>query len=618
MISAEATVYGGRILVRNGGAGWEELRDIAKRIPGGRWVPNHKSWSYPLSVDICITLRQVYGDGLVVRQRLSDWYRVAEAQRAAQTAGALATDAELRTLPVVAPALAATLRPDQRAGAAWVAAGYRGGGLVADEPGCGKTLVTIAGVLEAGISGPVLIACPRLSVKAVWHKEITTWTNERVYIARGTRAKRQRAIDRFKEDPAERKFLVVVGEMLRVKGHAEGKKWVHEGYEYPDLFDINWAQVVVDESHKMFGSLTVVKGTLAGRGLKEIGKKTDRRLAVTGTPFGKGGRVQGMFGTLHWLWPDEFTSFWRWAETHFQVDEEEVFIPGGRGRTKTVKKIVGLKGGVDAEQFLHTLGPRILRRTKAEVLPWLPPKQHINVVCELLPKQVAQYKRLDIDGEIVTDGGVITADGVLAGITRAKQLANGVVNVDANGSVHFTGESGKIDTLFEMLEERGIVGDSGGDMKVVIASQFNELLAAVGKKLEAAKVPYHLMTGATSDSKRDKMMAEFQAEGGHRVFMLNSKAGGVSVTLDAADEVHALDEMWDPGDNEQLEDRVHRASRNHKVRIYHYLSEGTVDEHIANDVEGKRFQQFQTLDGRRGLDYVRELTAYRKPTEDNE
>jgi SNF2 family DNA or RNA helicase len=238
-------------------------------------------------------------------------------------------------------------------------------------------------------------------------------------------------------------------------------------------------------------------------------------------------------------------------------------------------------------------------------------------MCELTPAQVRQYKTLDDDGEILTSDGVISADGVLALITRAKQLANGALTRDDEGHVHFTGESGKIDTLFEMLEERGIVGDSGGDMKIIIASQFNELLAAVGDRLQKAKVGYHLMTGATSDSKRDKMMKEFQAEGGHRVFMLNSKAGGVSVTLDAADEVHALDEMWDPGDNEQLEDRVHRASRNHKVTIFHYIGEGTIDEKIAEDVEGKRFEQFRTLDGRRGLEYIRTMTKYSKPTEDN-
>lgn len=616
MITAKATVLEGRILVRNHGEGWEALRDKAKEIAGGRWVPRHKAWSYPLAVDTCLSLRQVYGDGLTVLQPLAEWYVRAQQQREAQTQAAKATDAELKNLPTNAPALFAALRPDQRAGARWVADTYRGGGLLADQPGCGKTLVTIAGILEADVKGPVLIACPRLSVKAVWHKEITKWTGERVYIARGTRAKRQRAIDRFLEDPAERKFLVIVSEMLRVKGRTEGKKFIREGYEYPSLFDVKWSQVVVDESHKMFGSLTVVKGNLAGRGLKKVAKNTERRLAVTGTPFGRGGRVQGMFGTLMWLWPDEFTSFWRWAGNHFVIEEDEVYIAGGRGRTRTVKRIEGLKAGLDQEQFLHTLGPRIMRRTKAEVLPWLPPKQYVDVICEATPAQVRQYKTLEDDGEIVAAQGVITVNGTLALITRAKQLANGEVTVDENGDVHFTGTSGKVDQLFEFCEARGIM-DGSGDTKIIVASQFNEFLEVVRKRFADSGVAHHLMTGATSDAKRDAMMASFQEPGGPRVFLLNSKAGGVSVTLDAADEVHCLDEMWDPGDNEQLEDRAHRASRNHSVSIYRYRTEGTIDEAIAADVEAKRFDQFLTLDGRRGLDYARSLVVYRKPKEDN-
>lgn len=619
-ITAKATVYEGRIFVQTkfSAGEFERARDDAKSIAGARWVKKHSAWSYPLAVDVCHALRGLYGDDLTVLAPLADWYRTEAEKRALQVALSEATDAELQTLGQVAPALNDALRPDQRVGAAWVARGYRGGGLVADQPGCGKTLVTIAGILEADVKGPILVACPRLSVKPVWWRELTRWTNETVYIARGTRRNREKALAAFAAYPAERKWLIVVAEMLRVKKAEDDKgKMKVVGAEYPTLFEIPWAQIVVDESHKMFGSLTITKGNLAGNGLKMLGKTVDRKLAVTGTPFGRGGRVQGMFGTLHWLWPDEFTSFWRWAGTHFVIEEEEVHIPGGRGRTRTVKNIRGLKAGIDEEQFLHTLGPRILRRTKAEVLPWLPPKQYVDLVCEMVPEQVRQYQSMTNDAEVVTGNGLITADGTLALITRSKQIANGAIDLDEEGHVFFKGESTKADMFFEQLDKRGIL-DGSGDMKVIVASQFNEFLSVIASRLDSAKVGYHLMTGATSDVKRDRMMSEFQADGGHRVFLLNSKAGGVSVTLDAADELHALDELWDPGDNEQLEDRVHRASRNHQVTIYRYLSEGTIDEQIARDVEDKRRAQFKTLDGRRGREYVRDLVKYRKPSSDNQ
>jgi SNF2 family DNA or RNA helicase len=596
---------------------FEDLLAACKAVPGARWHKQTKTWRYPLAVETCHELRRVWGGGLSVSPALGAWYKQEAAGRAVQVARASQTDATLVRLPEVAPALASTLRPDQRVAVAWVASGYRNSGLLCDQPGLGKTLETIGGILESGTQGPVLIVCPKLSVKRVWQREWKKWAPDvRVYAARGTRQRRQKNIDMFHADPSPLKVLIVVAEMLRIKEEPDpsdytGKKKIFVGYEYPEL-QRPWSWVVVDESHKLFGSLTVVKGNLAGKGVDRI--IADRKLAVTGTPFGKGGRLQGMFGTLKWLWPDEFTSFWRWAETYFEIEEEKVYIKGGRGQTRTTKKVGGLRKGSE-EDFLNSFGPRLLRRTKAEVLPNLPPKQYIEVMCEMEGLQLQQYVMLSQEAEVPTPNGIIIANGVLAELTRAKQVANGALGIDpATEKVFFTGDSGKLDVLMQMLEQRGIL-DGDGDLKVLVASQFNEFLSVVENRLQEAGVGYHIITGKTSDTKRDKAMEEFQNDGGHRVFLLNAKAGGVSVTLDAADEVHCLDELYNPEDQEQLEDRAHRASRNHQVRIYHYRTEGTIDEQIATNVEGKRQAQHAVLDGRRGLEYARELIRYRKPAD---
>lgn len=595
---------------------FEDMVARSKGVPGARFQRKTKLWRYPLAVETCLKLRKLWGDDLSISPALGAWYVAAAEARAEQAAKATATDAELKVLPTVAPALAATLRPDQRVGVAWVAAGYRGGGLLADQPGLGKTLETVGGILEAG-GGRVLVVCPKLSVKRVWQREWQRWAPDvLVHAARGTRRRRLRVIDEFRRDPAETKVLIVVAEMLRIIQENDptdytGKKKVFAGYQYPELFG-RWDWVVVDESHKVFGSLTIAKGNLMGKGLKDLSPLAERKLAVTGTPFGRGGRVQGMFGTLTWLWPDEFTSFWRWAEDLFQVTEEDVFIKGGRGQTRTTKRIGGLRKG-GKKRFFKTLGPRILRRTKAEVIPWLPPKQFIEVPCEMEGHQLKQYKVLSDEAEVPTEGGLITANGVLAEITRAKQVANGELTKDAEGNVRFTGASCKLDNMEELFEQRDLLDpDSEEKLKVIVTSQFNEFLLAVEDRLKAHKVGYHKITGSTSDTQRDKAMEAFQNEGGHRIFLLNAKAGGVSVTLDAADEVHCLDELYNPEDQEQLEDRAHRASRNHNVRIYHYRSEGTIDEQIATNVEGKRQAQHAVMDGRRGVEYVRELIKYRE------
>jgi len=606
-MKAVATVLDGKIAVKTSGPDFQELLDRCREVGAGKFSKPDKVWLYPLSLDTCHRLRVVWGKSLEVAQPLREWYGQANAKADQRASIDRTADVSLNALPEIAPALAEALRPDQRFGAVWVGEGWRNAALLADQPGTGKTLVTIAGLLDKNVQGPVLISCPRLSTRSVWWRELTRWTDEVVYVARGTRAQRTKAIAEFIADPAARKFLITVSETLRVKEEAneEGKKQF-AGYEYPELFDIKWAAVAVDESHKMFGSLTTVRGNLAGKGLKRLQylpaqPDTIQRLAITGTPFGKGGRVLGMFGSLHWLWPDEFTSFWRWAYDHFEVTEKQVT------RTKVVKEIGGLKGGVDEEHFLRSLGPRILRRTKAEVLPWLPPKEYVDVWCEMTPAQEKQYARLFDDAEVVGKSGMVTADGVLAFITRSKQVASGLVDV-IDEHVVFTQDSCKIEMLIEKLTARGVVGDVGGDTKVIIASQFNELLDATKERLDKEGCQYLEIRGATSDKKRDQAMATFQSDQKDiRVMVLNSKAGGVSVTLDAADEVHMLDEMWDPGDNEQLEDRIHRASRNHHCTILRYRTENSIDSSIAADVEGKRFEQYRVLDQARDVSYARAL-----------
>lgn len=675
MATATATLNerGDRIIVRTmaNNAEFDRILLACKSVLGARFHGEDKYWHYPLSVDTCRALRIAFGQALRVGNDLADWYRRADREGARNAELAGATDATLARVPA---AFASWLRGYQRAGAAWVARGYRGAGLVADTPGLGKTTEVLAGLVEADIKGPVLIVCPKASVREVWGKEIKQHLpHVPVYLCCGTRQKREKELARFANDMdhrdaavrAQLRIVVVVAEMLRVelgdpcytrgqddegndvpKNKISGmcklrrksldgschahiqvpadkeKDLVPVDFSFPALFDQyvtggGWAAVILDESHKLLGSLNVVRGNLMGRGLKLLPlREGHRRYAMSGTPFGKGGKVQGMFGTLHWLWPDEHTSFWRWAEQVFVIEEKVINRQG-----KTVKELTRLKG-VQAnataaqeiaawEGFMRSLGPRILRRTKDEVLPDLPPKTILEVPCEMTAGQRRQYKRLLEFTEIKTDNGMIMPNGLLAVLTRSRQLANGVISKGDTEKVFFTGESGKIDQLWQALEERGVLdGQPGG--KLIIASEFNEFLDVIRNKLRSEGVGYFRIDGRTSETLRGKQMAEWQSDTsplGVRVMLLNTKAGGLSITLDAADEMHIMDEDTDPGVNEQLEDRIHRASRMHQTTFYYYRTEGTVDYKRAHDVEFRRRVQHSVLDGRRGVEDLRALMA---------
>jgi SNF2 family DNA or RNA helicase len=78
--------------------------------------------------------------------------------------------------------------------------------------------------------------------------------------------------------------------------------------------------------------------------------------------------------------------------------------------------------------------------------------------------------------------------------------------------------------------------------------------------------------------------------------VLTLKAGGVSITLDAADHVHVIDEDFNPDVQTQFEDRAHRMSRIHQVTCYYYRTRGTIEEEINEVVFNKQMTNEQLLD----------------------
>jgi SNF2 family DNA or RNA helicase len=614
---------------------------MVKEVPGAYWSKPNSYWTLPLTMTSCKKLRHVFGERLELGPHLRQWGW--ERRNIDEVLAQLTHTKDLRLnhLPTTMPRLAAALRPDQRVAAQWLAQAIDSpyhGGLVADKPGLGKTLEVIAGLGEnpEHLVGAHLIVCPRVSVSRVWHREITRWTDFPSYRTRGKgiandRKTRERIIAEFIQDPSPTKFLIVNAEMARcpeikvckrkdcdfpfnpddeerhiADDHYAPLVPVLDRAEYPALFkQIKWKTVVADESHKYLGSLAVAKRNLAGAGLVNLPlAEGGARIAATGTPFGKGGRVKGMFGTLHWICPTEYSSFWRWANEFLEVDEDDY------GH----KKVGGYKAE-NEEDFFASIGPMLIRRTKEEVLPNLPPKTYVEVLCELVGKQKKQYIEFMNKNETEVEGGTLVGMGVLSMLTRCKQIANceQEITYDDNGEMILRpkrgGDSGKLEQLWQIgLEENGHLDGEEGDTKILVISQSTKFLDEIGYRLKEDKVRYYRIDGSVSDNRREEQMEDFQENpDSPKVFLLQTDAAGISITLDAADQVHMMDEKWNPEENEQAEDRAHRASRMHNVTIFYYRTQDTIDTFIQEQVAHKEEIQKTVLDRRRGVDIVKEI-----------
>jgi SNF2 family DNA or RNA helicase len=621
IMDVRADMVGDRIHVQ---APYDDGRGpaLARAVGGGHWSRAHRVWTYPLNMATCRALRRTYGDRLDIRPALWHWAKAEKAREEALPRLAAAGDAPLRDLGMWAPRLVEALRPYQRVGASFVGAASRpgAGSLLADEPRTGKTLQAIAGILDRGeeARGLHLVVCPRLSVENVWAKEIRRWTDCPVYAITGMGAQKTERLDEALYAPGKTglpRFIVVNYEMVRYNeiclepgckgygktGHVK-RHQTEQDINFPALFSQQWASITVDESHKVFGSLRVNKGTQAGNGLKMLPLEPNGiRLAVTGTPFGRGGRVMGMFGTLHWLRPKEYTSFWRWADLYLQVDEDD------RGH----KVVGGLKKGLSEEEFYRNLGTVILRRTRAEVMPWLGDKVYEDVYVDMTAAQAKQYRKMEKDA--IVDG--LVAAGTLNELTRLKQFANARHDITPLPKPPFakvepTHDSGKLAALLERLDEHGIV-EGGSNEKAIVFTQFEQFATVVADHLRGKGLEVAVITGKVSDANRTLAQERFQAQDGPRIMVMTTQTGGVSITLDRASSVHMLDEMWNPEDNVQAEDRAVNTQRGDgdgdSVAVYYYRSQGTVEGYVRDTNIGKAAEQHAVLDGRRGLEYARRV-----------
>ena len=371
--------------------------------------------------------------------------------------------------------------------------------------------------------------------------------------------------------------------------------------------------LVVHNSHNLLASTAnyqskrITQARYGAVMLRRKLKPDGLAVALSGTPF-RSNLTKG-WGTLNWLRPDVFGSYWQWAGTHFGVEQGRYGqIVGGGAKVPRP---------LDEAVWDAMLRPYYLKRTKAEVAKDLPPIMYAGtpidpddpgspcyVQIEMEDKQAKAYHQMVADAEADIEGGKILATGILAEITRQRQFANAYGHLDSRNEVSPALPSNKLDWITEFMQER-----EGTGLKVVIASSFSEMVELTASTLRKEGFEVLTLTGATSDRKRSDLVARFQDPNDSlQVVVINRKAGGESITLDAADSMVVIDPPWLSDDDEQLYARIHRVSRIHQVTIYRLLSTGTVDELMAGLTQEQR-AVLATADPRKLSDLIREANT---------
>src|SRR5687767_5986209 len=464
-MSIQIEKRGRRIEVRSAAP----LPGLKTTIPGAyQSVSGH--WTVPLSLESCKLLRQKFGRKLKLGNELRRWAQGVVNSREYMSKLAASKDAKLEHLAKRAPKLAAAMRKRryQRVGVKFVAENHATG--IFDDPGLGKTLIAMGGILEAGVPGPYLIIAPKTAADSVWRREILRWLppDHKVVIVPEMRYKRERKLRLTRYGP--KTWLIVHPEMVMVQawwvcqeevtkrkrvrskrtgvrkwrkysalceertvvggnqqrllkcGHIKDrktKKLIHPAYAM--LFEREWGVIVVDESHESLIRRTGTP-TQRRRGLEMLKLRGDGiKLAMSGTPFDS--KPHQLWGTLNWLDPVQYPAFHRWSELYWAKGGYTGFQIGEFRK--------------DREQMLwDSLAGIALRRTKTEVAPDLPPKMEIGtpldpwdaespvgIWLEMDGKQARAYDEMERISVTELDSGRLEAASALAELTRLKQLA---------------------------------------------------------------------------------------------------------------------------------------------------------------------------------------------------
>ena len=607
---------------------WEIIQKM--KALGGKYTQGSKAWNFALdlpTVNTVTALGKSVNAKFDVTPLMKEWVQEERRRIAALVSpddvakyDAEALDKMLPIVRAVRPKMwdALRTRPFQMLGAEFIA--RRRNVLMADQPGMGKTIQTLSAIIENDVNGMILVIAPRTAANVTWPAEIRRWIgpDEVIYTINGSQKPDERAVLLRKAISLRRRGIRVwcimgpnyarakadLDKNDRFKYDDNGDKIirvVNEGR--PELFSIKWDAIIVDESHQTLagatGNLKKQSAQRFGLGLLRI-KDDGMRIALSGTPFR--GKAHYMWGQMNWVMPERCPAYWTWIERHFG----------------TTKGTFGIEIGdsiKDEARFYEELRPIMVRRTKTEVIKELPEKMYggepldprdpespIAVWLPMTPAQQKQYDKIEKSAMLqIRDQPDMPVNGILAEIIRLKQVADGVVTLNDNQIVDATTDSNKIEWILEFLATRQGAG------KVIIASQFTKFIYAISKALDDNGIGHYLLTGRQNDAERKAAQEGFQGPNGHEVFLLNTKAGGVSLTLDMADDVVLCDSTTNPDDQEQVEDRAHRVSRMHNVTIWYLASRGTIDEQALIIATEREFMNKGIIDGQRGVQFQKRL-----------
>ncbi|WP_046733347.1 DEAD/DEAH box helicase [Streptomyces humi] len=442
--------------------------------------------------------------------------------------------------PAEPPAgLHATLRDYQLRGLAWLdlMTSLGLGGCLADDMGLGKTITVIALHLKRARTEPTLVVCPA-SLLGNWQREIARF-------APGVPVRRFHGPDRSL-DGLDGGFVLTTYGTMRATANR--------------LAEQAWGMVVADEAQHVKNPYSAT-----AKALRTI--PSPARVALTGTPVEN--NLSELWALLDWTTPG-------------------LLGPLKSFRARHARAVENGEDDQAVARLARLVRPFLLRRKKSDpgIVPELPPKTETDHPVPLTREQAALYEAVVRESllTIETADGIARRGLVLKLLGALKQICDHpALYLKEEARVDgLAARSGKLALLDELLDT--VLAEDGS---ALVFTQYVGMARLITGHLRARAVPVDLLHGGTPVPERERMVDRFQ-DGATPVLVLSLKAAGTGLNLTRAGHVVHFDRWWNPAVEEQATDRAYRIGQTQPVQVHRLVTEGTVEDRIAEMLESKR------------------------------
>ncbi|EMD93235.1 hypothetical protein COCC4DRAFT_165235 [Bipolaris maydis ATCC 48331] len=426
--------------------------------------------------------------------------------------------------------------------------------ILADEMGLGKTIQVVAfmaTLVQEHSCFPFLIVVPN-STCANWRREIKQWAPSLRVVAYFGSAKAREMAYKYEMYPNNAKDLRchVVVTSYEAAADDSCRRFFRS---------VNWVSLIVDEGQRLKNDKSQLYSALTA-------VRVPFRLLLTGTPLQNNARE--LFNLLQFL--DDTIDAAELEEEYADMNAEKI------------------------RELHDQIRPFILRRTKAKVLTFLPPLGQIILPISMSHLQKQVYKSiLSKSPELLK--ALFTTDRQLNPRERSNlgnilmqlrkclchpfvysreiEERTDVAAVSHRNLVEASAKLGLLELLLPKLKERG--------HRVLIFSQFLDMLNIIEDFLDGMQLAYQRLDGTMGSLEKQKRIDQFNAPNSPLfAFLLSTRAGGVGINLATADTVIILDPDWNPHQDLQAIARAHRIGQKNKVLCLQLATRASVEEKI--------------------------------------